>query len=198
VQDARNGGRLKDFPPVLTFLSWTDATVSTSATIQYLYDQMENMGSELVIFDANRSERLSFFIPAANSPPLQRLTAAANLPYRLTVITNVDGNTQQVAQKSKPPHGGPINTKPLPLEWPRGLYSLSHVAIPFADDDPVYGNGEQRQDYYSGPVLGALQPQGETHLLTVSLNQLMRLRHNPFFDYVENRIIELTKKTVQP
>jgi hypothetical protein len=34
-----------------------------------------------------------------------------------------------------------------------------------------------------------MQPRGETHYLTVPLSQFMRLRHNPFFAYVEQRIV---------
>ena len=64
------------------------------------------------------------------------------------------------------------------------------VAVPFAPDDPVYGNGKGEQDSYHGLPLGALQPRGETRLLTAPLSQLMRLRHNPFFAYVESRIVE--------
>jgi hypothetical protein len=72
------------------------------------------------------------------------------------------------------------------MAWPRGVYSLSHVAIPFAPDDPVYGSsGNEHKNGYQGLPLGALQPRGETHLLTAPLSQLMRLRHNPFYAYVE-------------
>ena len=73
------------------------------------------------------------------------------------------------------------------MSWPSGIYSLSHVAIPFAPDDPVYGTGNMGGDYHGIP-LGALQPRGETNLLVTPLNRLMRLRHNPFFAYVEHRV----------
>jgi hypothetical protein len=64
------------------------------------------------------------------------------------------------------------------------------VAIPFAPDDPVYGVSDDPQGPYQGLPLGALQPRGETRLLTAPLGQLMRLRHNPFFTYVAQRIVE--------
>jgi hypothetical protein len=41
---------------------------------------------------------------------------------------------------------------------------------------------------YDGIPLGALQPRGENRLLTVPVSQLMRLRHNPFFPYLERRV----------
>ena len=77
------------------------------------------------------------------------------------------------------------------LEWPQNVYSLSHVAIPFAPDDPIYGDGSGATESYRGLRLGTLQPRGETSVLTVSLSQAMRLRHNPFFAYEEARIREL-------
>lgn len=188
IDAERGSGRFKDFPNVLTFLSWTDSTVSTSETISRLYDQLENGGSELIIFDVNRFDRIKPFIPATNASPLMQLEARDDLPYRLTVITNVSSDSRQVTQRSKAPHSNTIETEVLPLEWPPSVYSLSHVAVPFAPDDPVYGAGEATSEDYLGLPLGSLTPRGETRLLTAPLSQLMRLRHNPFFAYIEQRL----------
>lgn len=190
IEAAHDSGRFKDFPRVLTFLSWTDATVETSATVQKLYGPLENEGSELVIFDVNRVDRLAAFIPAVRELPLDQLEASADLPYRLTVITNVATDSEQVAQHTQAPRSNTIESTPLQLTWPRGAYSLTHVAIPFSPDDPVYGADDSPQGSYRGLPLGALQPRGETHLLTAPLSQLMRLRHNPFFAYIEQRLSE--------
>jgi len=62
------------------------------------------------------------------------------------------------------------------------------VAVPFSPDDPVYGSNENVDSFYHGLPLGRLQPRGETHLLTAPLSQLMRLRYNPFFGYIEQRV----------
>ena len=56
----------------------------------------------------------------------------------------------------------------------------------FRPDDPLYGDG-------SGPVgggltLGNMQPRGERGMLRVSVGNLMRLRFNPFFAYVADRL----------
>jgi len=188
IEESRDAGHFKDFPDVLTFLSWTDSTVSTSETISRLYDQLENDGSELIVFDVNRFDQIKRFIPAANASPLEQLEARVDQPYRLTVITNVSSDSRQVAERTKAPHSDTIESRPLDMEWPHSVYSLSHVAVPFAADDPVYGAEEVTNENYTGLPLGSLQPRGETRLLTASLAQLMRLRHNPFFDYVEGRM----------
>ena len=197
IQEAHDTGRFEYFPDVLTFLSWTDATVKTSATVQKLYDQLENVGSELVIFDVNRLHRLMPFIPAATESPLEQLETSTDLPYRLTVITNADNDSAKVEERSRAPRSNATESKPLQMAWPRGVYSLAHVAIPFAPDDPVYGIGDDRQGGYLGLPLGSLQPRGETRLLTAPLSQLMRLRHNPFFSYVGQRVAGEIENTMQ-
>ena len=197
IQAAHAGGRFQNFPDVLTFLSWADATVKTSATVQQLYDRLENVGSELVIFDVNRLHQLTPFIPTDIESPLEQLETGTDLPYRLTVITNTAKDSTQVEERSRAPHSGTTESSTLPMAWPRSVYSLAHVAIPFAADDPVYGTGDDQQDSYHGLSLGALQPRGETRLLSVSLSQLMRLRHNPFFPYVEQRVAGTVDKMLQ-
>lgn len=46
-------GKLVHLPPILTFRSAVDFTVSTSAIISALYDRLPSNGSELVLFDVN-------------------------------------------------------------------------------------------------------------------------------------------------
>ena len=61
------------FPPVTTFLSWVDATVETSVTIDQFYGQLENPGNELVIFDVNRNDEMESFYPAGDAATLEAL-----------------------------------------------------------------------------------------------------------------------------
>jgi hypothetical protein len=70
------------------------------------------------------------------------------------------------------------------------LFSLS-------PEDPICGTNNTHQRTDQGLLLGSLQPLGETHLLTVPLRQLMRLRHNSFFVYVEHRVDEEIDKALQ-
>ena len=78
-------------------------------------------------------------------------------------------------------------TRPLGLSWPRDVFSLSHVAIPFPMSDPVYG----REGMESAPAtirLGLLSPRGERAVLTVPSDTLMRLTCNPFYSYLADRM----------
>ena len=188
VHEARDDGSFAGFPPAMTFLSWIDSTVETSATVAELYGQLENGDSELVVFDVNRFDRLAGFFPAARGAALARLEARGDLPYRLTVIGNAASDSHATAERTRPPRSVAFSSTVLPYSWPFGVYSLAHVAVPFPPDDPVYGDGSADRGDYAGLRLGALQPRGETRLLTAPVGQLMRLRHNPFFEYVEARV----------
>jgi alpha-beta hydrolase superfamily lysophospholipase len=190
IKEAQAAGHFSDFPPVLTFLSWIDATVETSATVHRLYDQLENEGSELVVFDINRFNQLAPFLPAAERAPLEQLEVRSDLPYRLTVITNAAQDSVDMTQRTKAPRSSVIHSTDLSVSWPTEVYSLAHVAIPFSPDDPAYGPGESKKGSYHGLPFGRLQPRGETHLLTAPLDKLMRLRYNPFFAYLERRVVE--------
>ena len=189
INKLRKTGSFAGFPPVLTFLSRKDATVVGAATIRHFYNRLENSNSELVVFDINRIDRLAALIPTAYNERLDQLIARTDLPYRLTVVTNVATDSRFVAQRTKAPRSSTIDSTALGVSWPLDVFSLSHVAIPFPPNDPVYGAAESTNSAYDGIPLGRLQPRGENDLLTVPLNQLIRLRHNPFFTYIEQRVM---------
>ena len=50
----REEGRLQQLPPILTFQSIVDYTVSTRSVANSLYARLPDNGSELVLFDLNR------------------------------------------------------------------------------------------------------------------------------------------------
>jgi hypothetical protein len=69
-----------------------------------------------------------------------------------------------------------------------GVFSLSHAAVPFRSDDPLYGTAEATRK--TGLPLGPLNVRGESGVLRISDGQLLPLRHNPFYEYTESRTIE--------
>jgi hypothetical protein len=148
MQEAHDSGRLKEFPDVLTFLSWADATVKTSSTIHDFYNRFEKVNSELIVFDVNRFDQLTPFVPAADESPLKQLESRGDLPYRLTVITNLASDSQRVCQRTREARSSTTVSRALPMVWPQGVYSLAHVSIPFAPDDPVYGMDDDIQNVY--------------------------------------------------
>ncbi len=70
---------------------------------------------------------------------------------------------------------------------------LSHVALPFPPDDPLYG---QRPTGNKDVLfLGQMAIQGERGLLKLSSDWLLRLKYNPFYDYLERRVLEWVTDT---
>jgi alpha-beta hydrolase superfamily lysophospholipase len=180
-------GRLAQFPPVLTFQSLVDATVSTPAIVADLYDRLPPNGSALVLFDINRHARLDPFIRPEDQTLIARLFERRPRGYRITLVTNARPDTLEVQARDVSPGSTTPVDQPLGLEWTRDLFSLSHVAIPFPPDDPIYGS--VAREVSDGPVaLGLLSPRGERAVLTVPVDVLMRVTSNPFFPYLAERL----------
>ena len=76
---------------------------------------------------------------------------------------------------------------PVAQSWPQDVYSLSHVAVPFPPDDDLYGREPRVKNRY-GISLGTIALWGETSVLSVGKEALMRVTSNPFFDYMQERI----------
>ena len=74
---------------------------------------------------------------------------------------------------------------PIAGQWPRGMYSLSHVALPFPPEDGLYGYHPDGE--YDVP-LGTGELRGERGTLVISAETLMRASCNPFFGYLMSRI----------
>jgi alpha-beta hydrolase superfamily lysophospholipase len=174
------------FPPVLTFQSVVDATTRAADVVQKLYDKMSDNGSELVAFDLNRSVYLRGLFAVDPEEALAGLQGSGTLSYRLTIITNKDG-TGEVVARSTAPFSTKADEVPTGFHWPAGVYSMSHVAIPFPPDDLVYGT--EPTDPSGGPVrFGRLFAKGEKKVLHISADDLIRMRYNPFFDYMAEKI----------
>ncbi len=74
--------------------------------------------------------------------------------------------------------------------WPPGIYSLSHIAIPFRPDDIVYGVGTSNNGDDLDLKLGALSPRGEAGVLMLTSDYFLRTRHNPFYAYQARALID--------
>lgn len=179
---------IEDLPPILVFLSAVDATVSADAVIDVLLQHFAPGRNELVLFDVNRAAVATPLLVADPGPLSERLMADDSLPFGLTLVTNESPESADVVAIGKAALSADTTTAPLGLAWPKGVLSLSHIALPFPPDDPLYG---VRHPGDRGRLqLGQISVQGERGLLTVPPGILIRLRHNPFFDVVASRTVE--------
>ncbi|MGL4543608.1 MAG: hypothetical protein ACRCUI_13975, partial [Polymorphobacter sp.] len=180
-------GRIKDMPPVLTFQSVVDATVTMSAIITDLYNKLPANGSELVLIDMNRDAVFKPLLNAGAAPDLGTLLAPAPRTYAVTLLTN-EGQGNDVAAHNTPAGSTATSVVPLSVAWPREIYSVGHIAIPFALDDALYGTLPNAGGESFGIQLGALAVRGERGVLVVPPSLLMRISANPFHGYMIARI----------
>ena len=185
-------GPIRDFPPVLVFKSQVDATVSVDAVIDRLLKRLGPDGHELVLFDINQLAAQTPLLVSDPRPLSNRLMADDSLPFTVTLITNENPHSRSVVSRSKKPFSNEESITPLGLEWPQGYISLSHVALPFPPDDPLYGMHDPQDPKHI--FLGQQPIQGEKGMLALSTDWLLRVRHNPFYGYLETRAVDWVEK----
>ena len=181
-------GKLVGVPPILAFSSVVDATVSTPALVSNLFQQLPEGGHELVLFDINRETEIE---PIMNWDPaavVQALQANPHPGFTLSIVMNENPRSRKVLVRSqRPGEQAPIDSD-IGLSWPEDLYSLAHVALPFPPQDPLYGGHPQGKS--PGIELGDLALRGERGVLQIPASDMLRLRWNPFYLYVEGRVLE--------
>jgi alpha-beta hydrolase superfamily lysophospholipase len=180
---------IENFPPTLVLKSTVDATVSTNAVVDNLLEHLAPDHHELVLFDVNRFAMKSTLLVSDPGPLTARVMDDAELPFAVTLVTNENPeSTRVVAHRKAPFSVEATGSEALDLVWPVGVISLSHVALPFPPDDPLYG--QRPPDNDDVLFLGQMAIQGERGLLKLPSDWLLRLRHNPFYDYLERRVLE--------
>ena len=186
LRQLAEAGRLDRLPPVLTFQSVVDSTVSTSAVITALHARLPPGRSDLVVFDLNREERFGPMLSPSADAALGAIPAAPR-GFGLTLVTNLAADDAAVEARSTPAGSTAETRRALGLAWPRGLFSLSHVALTFPVEDGLYGLAPAAHDDF-GIRLGAMAPRGESGVLVMSLDALLRASSNPFFPYLRERV----------
>ncbi|GMR05716.1 MAG: alpha/beta fold hydrolase [Gammaproteobacteria bacterium] len=176
---------LPEFPPTLAFMSVVDATVSVSAVVHSLLLKLRNDGNELVLFDINRNNNVIPFLKQDPEEGLRKLLNDSNLNFRVSLLSNVSTDSLVIHESNKELNNT-RNRRKLDLSWPRNIYSLSHVALPFSGNDSLYGN---RPDKKEGLHIGLMAARGERGILSIPASDMLRLRYNPFYTYLEQRTV---------
>ena len=181
--------RLGNLAPILTFQSVIDFTVSTRAIITALYAQLPANGSELVLFDMNRTIKFGPLLGSGADTVLNRVLPPPPRRFRTTILANAAPDSDAMVERVTEAGATTEVTRSLDLTYPREVFSLSHVALPFPLDDGLYGMRPDPKDDF-GINLGAIATRGERGALIVSLDSLLRMTSNPFFPYMLDRIDE--------
>ena len=181
-------GGLSKMPPVLAFQSAVDSTVAGDALVSGLFAKLPKNGSEIVVFDVNRASPLELLLSQETLARIDNMLPAGPHDYRITVIGNVPGQPR-VGESSRAPGEDRPQLRELDLEYPHEYFSLSHVAVPFPPGDSLYGTNPDAEDF--GIHLGNQALRGERGTLLQGADALVRASCNPFFPYMEERIVQV-------
>jgi alpha-beta hydrolase superfamily lysophospholipase len=191
----RQLGRL---PPILSFQSVVDDTVSASAVMHTLYAHVPANGSEVVLFDVNRNQRFDTLLKPSALTAINRMLPSGPQAYRSTVIANAAVNDDHTVTRTTEPGQSAASTAPLSIPYPDTIFSLSHIALPFPPSDPLYGTAPDLSENF-GIRLGTQAPRGERGTLILNFDAALRISSNPFYPYVRDRIEALLPTaTAQP
>lgn len=185
IRKLAKAGKLSGFPEVIAFQSVVDSTVRATALVEDLFFHLPENNHELVLFGLNRRVGFSPLYKEDPADQLKALLAQPGRSFDLTVLTSRTDSEYEVILKQWPVGKNVPMEEESPFRWPPEIYSLSHVALPFSPDDPIYGKKKE-----SGISLGHLDLRGEKGALRISGNDMMRLRWNPFYRYLESRTLE--------
>ncbi len=184
-----HAGQTDRFPPVLVCKSAIDATVSNRAVVENLLRPLGDYGHELLLFDINRLAAKSALISSAKADSSAGLIKDETLPAAVTLLTNRSPDTRAVLLHRSPSLSSTVSDTPIvDMRWPAGVFSLSHVALPFAPDDPLYGMSPPADEKHL--FLGQMTVKGERGLLRIPADHFIRLRHNPFYSLLEERALD--------
>jgi len=182
---AVDSGHIQRLPPVITWQSVIDSTVGANGVADALYARLHGAANRLVLFDVNRRRALGSIQRPGTSGLIDRLSTGKR-DYTLEVVANSSEETRAVSVRELAPDGA-TRVRETNLQWPETLVSLSHVAMPFPPDDPVYGlNPGSGHDGI--PSIGSWLFRGENGAVTVSLGSLTRPRSNPFWSLIDDDV----------
>jgi alpha-beta hydrolase superfamily lysophospholipase len=188
----KKSGRMALYPPVLAMQSVVDSTVIAEKLISVLFDRLETKESELFLFDINREQWLANLINPSFEEPIRKRLRRTDLPFTLSVLSNSKTDSSKVCVQSR--EGDQWTEKDTEFQWPEGMASLSHVAVPFSMDDPVYGR--KRGDSEEKISLGELSLLAEPSSLMIASSLFLRCRHNPFYEFMEEYLVDWLREIV--
>jgi len=196
-------GRLSSMPPILAFQSSVDATVTAQALLSHLFQRLppptaaKGPGwNEMVVFDINRTADIQSLLQQDPLTWMQPMLTDRSQTFMLTLVTNRGDEDTAVTAILRQPGSSVQEVCDIGLQWPAGIYSLSHIALPFPPDDVYYGGLPGGLN----PIhrLGQLSLRGEKGVLHVSADSMLRMHWNPFHSYMMGRIGAFTGLAAGP
>lgn len=188
----QRNGRLGQVAPILAFQSAADATVLANAVVTGLFERLPSGEHELVIFDVNRYYEAQGLITKPIN--LDILLAGPKKAYSIDIVTNRDAAGPAAVLKSRAAGEDKVTVTELGASWPGDVYSLSHIALPFSPEDPLYGGDPGSES--PGIRLGTLALHGENNTLSIPPTMMTRQRWNPFHAFMTDKVAAFVRERV--
>ncbi len=109
-----------------------------NAAVTGLFARLPSGDHELVIYDVNRFYEAQGLI--TKQIDLEKLISGPSTAYAIDIVTNRDSTTFDARAAQPRRRQRHRDDDELGLAWPDDVYSLAHIALPFAPDDPLYGD----------------------------------------------------------
>lgn len=182
-------GKLDRFPPVLAFQSAVDATIVAADLVKELFDSLPDRGHELVLFDINRTIEIEALLKSDPREWIESISDAPDRRFTFSLVTNENEKSERMVVRSRKSRQAGFTQNDIGLTWPETIYSLTHLALPIPGNDPLYGGDNPGES--PGVRLGSLALRGERGVLDIPAADMLRLRWNPFYPYLERRILQI-------
>ena len=196
ITELEQNGKLKNLAPILAFSSIVDATVSAPELINGLFSRIPQGGHELVLFNINGVADIGPILKWDPAKMFEALQQIQDRVFTLSLVTNKNALSTEVMLTSMAPgHDDSVYTE-LGLSWPDDVYSLTHVALPFPPEDSLYGG--QGNSESPGIHLGDIALRGERGVLQIPPSEMLRLRWNPFYSFLEDKVLEFFSLEARP
>ena len=133
------GEGVKGFARTIAFQSIIDATITARALIDVMFSRLANEGHALVVYDINREAEVGLLLtPFAENAP-DWFVSGPPRRFATTLLANADADSRQLVAISRSAGSSEAVRETIGLAWPDAIFSLSHVALPFSPEDPLYG-----------------------------------------------------------
>ena len=153
-----------------------------------LFALLPENGHELVAIGLNRTIESEPILRPDLRSAAYRVTEDPSRSFVFTLLANATPESLEVAERTGGVGEVDSIDRPLGLSWPERVYSLSHVALPFPENDPLYGSERSASD--PGVHIGDVSLRGERDVILIPAGELLRQRWNPFYPYLEARILD--------
>ena len=161
--------------------------MSARALVLELFEKLPDRGHELVGFDINRIVKVEQMLKSDPKVNIDSIISNPNNRFIFSLVTNDNENSEQVIVRTRKPGQTHITETDIDLTWPDDIFSLGHIALPFPEQDPLYGAGQHEDSH--GIQLGNVAIRGEKGMLQVPASDMLRIHWNPFYPYLEQRVL---------